>query len=261
MHGPSLDFYESQGETTILYKLDPRIKLICAVAAILAVLFVTHWQTATLVFASCFFLIIYYRAQVRRFIKRLIYPLYIIIIVAGIQPFTYGSTVAFQMPFLTLPVYVEGLWFGLLIFTRCLAAVAILNLLVMTTPIMKVMEALTWFRVPAVLLDVALLMFRYIFVISDEAERIYKAQKSRCGYSRRVSYFRKLRNYGTLFGMLLIRSYERAVRVGNAMISRGYKGETLFTFEEEGIPAKHVIYGIILLLAIVSLILADWLLL
>jgi len=261
LHEPHIDFYEGHDRNTLIYKLDPRIKLTCAVAAILTVLFMAHWQTATLVFVSCLFLITYYKGPVKRFLKQLISPLYIIIMVAAIQPFTYGSTLAFQTPILALPIYIEGLWFALLIFTRCLAAVAILNLLVMTTPIMKVMEVLSWFRVPAVLLDVALLMFRYIFIISDEAERIHKAQKSRCGYSQSVGYFGKLRNYGTLFGMLLIRSYERAVRVGNAMIARGYKGETLFSFEEETIPVRHLICGIILLLIIVSLILADCLLL
>lgn len=260
MHEPHLDFYESQGETASLYMLDPRVKLICAAAAILAVLFTVHWQTSALFFSSCFFLVLYYKLPVTHFIKRLIYPLYIIIIVAVIQPFTYGSTVAFQLPFLALPVYEEGLGFALLIFIRCLAAVSILTLLVMTTPLMNIMEALAWFHVPAVLLDLALLMFRYVFVISEEAERLYRAQSSRCGYSRKISFSRKLGNYGTLFGTLLIRSYERAVKVGNAMISRGYKGENLFAFKDKAVPNKHILYGVILLLGIVLLILADQLL-
>lgn len=238
------------------------MKLVCAVAAIFSVLFMAHWQTAMLVFASCLFFVVYYKASMRTFLRRLLYPLYIIVIVSVVQPLTYGSTVAFLTPLFSLPIYAEGLWFGLLVFMRCLAAVAVLNLLILTTSMMAVLGSLEWFKVPSVLLDVAFLMFRYIFVISDEAAKIHNAQRARCGYSRSLSYFRRLKNYGTLFGMLLVRSYERAVTVGNAMISRGYKGETkLFAFANRTVPAKDIFYGTILILAVVSLILLDWFLL
>ncbi|MEM2912161.1 MAG: cobalt ECF transporter T component CbiQ [Candidatus Bathyarchaeia archaeon] len=260
MHNIHLEFEENLGENTSFYRLDARVKLVCTVFAIFSVLFLTHWQTATLIFVSCLFLAFYFaRSCVKIFLRRLLYPLYIIAVVSVIQPFTYGSTVAMMTPIFSIPIYVEGLRFAVLIFTRCLAAVAILNLLILTTPIMAVMGSLEWFKVPSALLDVALLMYRYIFVISDEAAKIYNAQKSRCGYSRALGYFKKLKNYGTLFGMLFIRSYDRAVKVGNAMISRGYKGETkLFTFSKKTMPSKDLFYGAILILALTSLILIDW---
>ncbi|MGB9959088.1 MAG: cobalt ECF transporter T component CbiQ [Candidatus Bathyarchaeales archaeon] len=260
MHTIHLDFEENLGGNTLLYRLDARVKLVCTVFAIFSILFLTHWQTAALIFVSCLFLAFYFaHAHMKIFLRRLLYPLYIIAVVSVIQPFTYGSTVATITPIFSIPIYIEGLWFAFLIFTRCLAAVAVLNLLILTTPIMTVMGALEWFKVPSTLIDVALLMFRYIFVISDEATTIYNAQKSRCGYSKTLGYFKKLKNYGTLFGMLFVRSYDRAVKVGNAMISRGYKGETkLFTFHQKAIPPKEVFYGIILILATASLILVDW---
>ena len=260
MHTIHLDFEENLGENTLIYRLDARIKLVCTVFALFSVLFLTHWQTAIVIFFSCLFLVFYFaRTRVKTFFKRMLYPLYIIAVVSVVQPFTYGSTVATLTPIFSIPIYVEGLWFAVLIFTRCLAAVAILNLLILTTPIMKVMGSLEWFKVPSVLLDIALLMLRYIFVISDEATKIYNAQKSRCGYSKALGYFKKLKNYGTLFGMLFVRSYDRAVKVGNAMISRGYKGETkLFMFSKKAIPSKDIFYGAILILTFASLILMDW---
>lgn len=239
--------------------MDARVKIVCAVFALFSILFLTHWQTAMLIFASCLFMVFYYKAPMKIFLRRLLYPFYIIIVVSAVQPFTYGSAVAATTPIFSIPIYVEGIWFAVLIFTRCLAAVAILNLLILTTSIMTVIGAFEWFKVPSVLLDVALLMFHYIFVISDEAAKIYDAQRARCGYSKSLGYFKRLKNYGTLFGTLLVRSYDRAVRVGNAMISRGYKGETkLFTFSQKAIPSKDLFWGAILILAITSLILIDW---
>lgn len=256
-----LELYADRLGDTIIYKLDPRVKLVCAIAAIIAVLFTQHWQIAMLVLASSLIVVIAYKVPLRLFTRRMLYPMYIIAIIAAIQPFTYGSTLIYKTPLLSFPIYLEGVHFSFLIFTRCMAAVTILNLLVITTPLMDIMKTLAWFHVPSVLLDTALLMLRYIFVLSDEAERIHKAQETRCGYSQRLSYLRRLRNFGILFGVLLVRSYERAVKVGNAMISRGYKGQRLFILKGASAPFRHVLYGVVIFTAIISLILIDWVLL
>ncbi|MEM0216034.1 MAG: cobalt ECF transporter T component CbiQ [Candidatus Bathyarchaeia archaeon] len=256
-----LELYADHLGDTIIYKLDPRVKLICAITAIIAVLFTPHWQIAMLFLASTLIAVAIYKIPLRLFMRRMLYPTYIIAVISAIQPFTYGATLIYKTPLFSLPIYLEGLHFSFLIFTRCMAAIAVLNLLVITTPVMDIMRALAWFRVPSVLLDTALLMFRYIFVLSDEAERIHRAQEARCGYSQKLSYLRRLRNFGTLFGVLLVRSYERAVKVGNAMISRGYKGERLFVLKEADIPLRHVLYGVVIFTAIILLILIEWILL
>lgn len=244
-----------------LRRADARLKIVCAVAVIFSILALTHWQTALAVFLTCIFIASCSRVPLRSYFKSLLYPFYVIAVVSIIQPFTYGSTAIARTPVFSLPIFVEGIWFGMLIFSRCLAAVGVLALLIQTTSIIEVIGALEWFHVPSVLLDTALLMFRYIFVISEEAETIHRAQQSRCGYSKSVGYLGKLRNYGTLFGMLLVRSYERAVTVGNAMISRGYSGEMrLFTFESRPLPTREILYGLILILALTILLIADWLL-
>jgi cobalt/nickel transport system permease protein len=250
---------ENVSEDYLTSKLDARIKLICTLFAIFSVLFLKHWQTAALIFFSCLLTAFYFaRSNMKTLLRRLLYPLYIIAVVSIVQPFTYGSTLAAITPILSIPIYVEGLWFAVLIFVRCLAAVTILDLLILTTPIFTVMSSLAWFKVPSVLLDAALLTLRYTSVISDEAARIYNAQKARCGYSRHLGLFKKLKNYGVLFGMLFVRSYDRAVTIGNAMISRGYKGETkLFAFHKKALPTKDVFYGAIIVLAVASFILMD----
>lgn len=239
-------------------RVDARIKVICAIVAILSLWVLVHWQTALAVFAACTFLAIFCGVPLKSYFRGMLYPFYIIAVVALIHPFTYGSTVIARVPILSLPIFIEGAQFGILIFSRCLAAVSVLVLLIQTTSIVDVISALRWFRAPSILLDITLLMLRYIFVISEEAETIYRAQESRCGYSKGVGLLRKLKNYGTLFGMLLTRSYERAVQVGNAMISRGYTGRTsIFTFEGRPIFKHEILYGIISCLALAGLILID----
>jgi cobalt/nickel transport system permease protein len=260
MHSIHFEFADQLEAYSSIRRLDARVKIVCTFTALLGILTLAHWQTATLVFASCLVLAFYGRASMKRYLRRMLYPLYIIAFVSVLQPFTYGSTIVATTPLFPLPIYSEGLWLGLLIFARCLAAVAILNLLICVSPVLEIIGALEWFHVPSALLDVALLMFRYIFVVFEEAERIYNAQQSRCGYSKALGFFGRLRNYGTLFGILFMRSYDRAVTIGNAMIARGYTGEKrMFTFSERPISAKDILYGLSLILAFASLILADWL--
>ncbi|NIQ94755.1 MAG: hypothetical protein GWN87_11490, partial [Desulfuromonadales bacterium] len=66
-----------------------------------------------------------------------------------------------------------------------------------------------------------LIMYRYIFLMFEEATRIKSAQKSRLGY---VDFGNTLRSVSTLGGMLILRSYDRAERSFAAMRCRGYRG-------------------------------------
>ena len=71
------------------------------------------------------------------------------------------------------------------------------------------------------LVELTLIMYRYIFLLFDEAQRIRTAQRARLGFSR----FRSgLRSSGILGGMLLLRSFDRADRSFAAMRCRGYRG-------------------------------------
>ncbi len=177
--------------------IDPRIKLVCAVAAVFGLVFMVHWQTTLFVLASSAALVFYSHASVKNYLKRLLYPSYIIVLVAVVQPFTYGSTVAAIVPGLGLSVYQEGINLGILIFARAVAAVSVLNLLVLVTPMETLMDSLRWFRVPDVILDTMMLMYRYIGIVSEESGRMRKAQESRLGYSKIVSIRRKLANLRT----------------------------------------------------------------
>ena len=254
----AFNFNEYMEGTSPLHKLDARIKIIGAFATIIGVVILSHWQMPLLVLFTCLALVVYSHAPMKFYLKRLLYPTYIIIFVAIIQPFTYGSTAIVTVPWLSLPIYQEGITFGILVFTRALSAVAALNLLILVTPMEKVLDSLRWFKIPAVITDTMMLMFRYISLVSEESARIRKAQESRLGYSKGISIFKKLGNFGTMAGMLLTRSFDRALKVGDAMISRGYTGASnLFSYSTTKLPRKDSIVGGLTILAITGLVLAD----
>ena len=140
-------------------------------------------------------------------------------------------------------------------FTRCISAVSVLNVLILVTPITTVMDSLAWFRVPSVIIDTMMLMFRYIGILSEESTRMYRAQASRCGHSKSVSYFKKIANYGNIAGSLLVRAFDRSVKVGNAMVSRAYTGKyALFSYEKKKMPKKDVLVGALIIVASISVV-------
>ncbi len=241
-----------------VHGLDARVKLVCAVVAIFAVVFMVHWQTTLIILGSSIALAVYSHASLKTYLKRLLYPSYIIILVAIIQPFTYGSTIIATVPGLSLNIFQEGVAFGILVFTRALAAVSVLNLLILVTSMETIMDSLHWFKVPTIILDTMTLMYRYISIISEESGRMRKAQESRLGYAKSVGITRKLTNLSTIAGMLLTRAFDRAMRVGDAMISRGYMGTSnIFAYSAGKLRAKDSLIGLLVITIIVGIITFD----
>ena len=251
-------FYAHSEGNSPLHRLDARIKIICTLAAIFGAAIMGYWEMPLIIFGTCFVLLAYSRAPWKIYLKRLLYPSYIIIFVAIIQPLTIVSNVVAVVPVLGWSIYEAGINFGILIFTRCLSAIAVLNLLILLTPMENILDSLRWFKIPSVITDTMMLMFRYISLISDESTRIRKAQESRLGYSKKVGIRKKIGNFGTLAGMLMARSFDRVIQVGDAMVSRCYTGESnLFSYSTKKLPRKDSLIGLLAILGIVGLVLMD----
>jgi len=253
-----LNLEEYTEGTSALHKLDARVKLICAITAIFIIVSLSHWYVPLLFFGVCFGLVIYSRARIKVYVDRLLIPLALIAFIGIIMPFTYGTTIIARVPLLTIPVYSQGIYFGILVFTRAISAVAVLNLLILVTPISSVMDSLAWFHVPGVLIDTMLIMFRYISILSDETERMYRAQVSRCGHSKSVGYFSRLTNIGNIAGSLLVRAFDRSIKVGNAMVSRGYTAKySLFNKEIKKLPKLDALVGALVIAATFGVLIVD----
>ncbi len=115
----------------------------------------------------------------------------------------------------------EGLHRGGIIALQVLSGVCLILLLTRTTPSHRLMEGIRWFRCPETLIEVGLLMFRYIFLLFEEGGRIREAQRVRLGYGTKRE---ALRSASVLGGILFIRAYDRAERLTESMRCRGGSG-------------------------------------
>jgi cobalt/nickel transport system permease protein len=107
----------------------------------------------------------------------------------------------------------------------CLKTTAILTLVIVllaTAPVNVYLSAASFLHVPARLLHVGMLAYRYLFVLMGEFGALRVAVRLRA-YRNRMSVH-SYRTIGHLAGALLVRSSDRAERVARAMQCRGYDG-------------------------------------
>lgn len=138
-----------------------------------------------------------------------------------------------------LHVSSSGLWVLVNTALKGTLGVAALVALGAANPFQDVLSGLQWFRTPRALVQIAGFMYRYLFVISEELQRMARARDAR-GYRGRWLW--QARVIGQMIGALFLRSYERAERIYAAMVSRGYDGEIPETTLSRPDPA-HLIFA------------------
>lgn len=101
-----------------------------------------------------------------------------------------------------------------LVLKSYLSALAAL-LVVSTTPLPSLLRGIEMMGAPRFLLMVAQFLYRYLFVISEQAQHMRKAAAARGGSFRGAA--------GAL-AVLFARSYQQAGEIHRAMLARGFQG-------------------------------------
>ena len=211
--------------------IEARIKIAFTVIALVINLLSPTIYTPIAIALFCLATLMAIRIPPKLLMLRLIMPLVMAAVVLITQIFFYGTTTLFTIPFwgFNLVGYEEGLARGLLIMCRVIGGVSLILFLSMSTPAHKLLVAARWFRLPKAFIELALLIYRYIFVLIEEAIAIKDAQRVRLGYR---NWQQSIRSVGTLGGILVLRAYDRAERVFEAMIARGYTGAMTINYTE-----------------------------
>jgi cobalt/nickel transport system permease protein len=103
---------------------------------------------------------------------------------------------------------------------KCTLCLLVMVLLANTTPFSDLLRVLKAARVPALLVTTLSLMYRYLFVLVDEAQRMKRARMSRSFTPQRTWAWRTM---ATVVSQLFIRTSERAERIYAAMCARGWR--------------------------------------
>ncbi len=204
-----------------LHRIDGRVKTGLLLAAVVLAATLSHWQLALGLWVCATGLFLTLRSGIRELLARLLIPFGIAWVVFLSVLFTNGNHALFVIPLkiVTLTAWQEGAMLGLLLFMRIMAAVTFATLLAFSTPMIEILETLRLWRVPDVIIDIADMMYRYIFIIQDTAHTMHRAQLCRMGES--ASWSRRVGDVGRLASSILIKSLDRSTRIYQAMLSRG----------------------------------------
>lgn len=191
-----------------LARVDPRCKLLAlAPALVLVSMLRHHWAVAGALLFSTVLLL------AARFPRRFLLT-------------RTGTVLLFLAPFLViLPIQsgMTGIVPALTLTARALSIVFLALSLIATSPFADILKACQALGVPGLFTRLALLSYRYLFVLADDFVRMRTAIVAR-GFRNRMSRH-SYTTLGRVTGTLLVRSAERAERVAHAMQCRGFDGK------------------------------------
>ena len=209
----------SDGDS-LLHRIDPRVKICLAFPYAFVIALSERMTVALGALAIGFTLVILARLDVRELLKNLRMLLVFILVLWTLLPLTVTGTTLYSLGPVT--VYAEGITRALSITLKSLSIVLIVVSLLGTSTVSALVHAVSHFRVPSKLVYLTFLSYRYLYVLRSEYAKLLDAMRIR-GFRPRTN-IHTYRTIGYLIGMLLIRSYERAERIYQAMLCRGFQG-------------------------------------
>jgi cobalt/nickel transport system permease protein len=103
-----------------------------------------------------------------------------------------------------------------------LSSVAVLTI-AGTTPLPALLRGFEGLGAPRMLISVIQFLYRYLFVISEQAQHMRVAAACRAGL-RKIGRRNRFQAAAGALGVLFARSYHRADGIYHAMLARGYNG-------------------------------------
>lgn len=135
---------------------------------------------------------------------------------------THGATV-FRLPVLDWPVSYQGLRSAAFLVLRAETAATFAGLLIHCTRWAQLLRALRWFRVPAIVVAIFGMTYRYVFLLAQTAEAMFEAREARLIGILEPADRRRLAAASA--GLLLNRSIQLSGEVHLAMQARGFRGD------------------------------------
>lgn len=206
-------------QDTPVHRLDPRVKLL-----------------TTLLFVGC--VISFNKYELSRLIPFVIYP--VVLVTLGNLPIAYLlKKILLALPFAFFigifnplldrailmhlgSIGISGGWISFAsIMVRFVLTVSAALILIASTGFNSVCMAMERMGAPSSFAVQLLFLYRYIFVLTDEALRMVRARSLRAFGGRGMGP----RVFSYMIGQLLLRTLDRAQRIHLAMLCRGFDGE------------------------------------
>ena len=230
-------FEEPHYKDSILLHVDPRIKIVTVFFFSVVVAILN--QIPVLLCAWAFGLLMVLTAKVskRDVVKRLTPVNLFVCFLWLILPLTFpGKPMIYLGPF---PVTHEGVLYATRITIKSNAIMLVMIVMVTTTSIFTLGHAMHELRVPQKIVHLFFFTYRYLHVMQREYRRLVNSMKIR-GFKAKTNVH-TYRTFAYMIGMILVKSFDRAQRVHNAMLCRGFTGK-LYSLKTFSMKKRDILF-------------------
>jgi cobalt/nickel transport system permease protein len=209
-------------KNTFIHRLDPRTKVIATFMFIVTVVSFPKYEITGLFPFFLFPVLVFSLADIPVWLvlKKVLFVSSFAVLIGIFNPLI-DNRVMFSLG----GIPVSGGWVSFFsIMLRFFLTISAVLLLIATTSFPGICHALRRLGMPELFVSQLLFLYRYLFVLMEEAMRMVRARDMRSfgGKSRGIKVFI------SLIGTLFLRTMERAERIYHAMLSRGFTGTMLF---------------------------------
>ncbi|WP_421903268.1 cobalt ECF transporter T component CbiQ [Maridesulfovibrio sp.] len=205
---------------SIIHTMHPGFRLACAFLFSLAGALVTNLAAATGVLTAGIIFAIAARLSLATLLNRLLIVNFFVLFLWVFLPFSRPGEPVFNIGPFTATL--EGIIYTAIITLKSNGVILAMTALISTMEVQTLGAGMQSLKLPEKLCRLLLFSWRYVHVMSTEYSRMRRAAAMRA-FSPRTN-MTTYRTYAWLMGMLLVRSLDRAQRVWQAMLCRGFDG-------------------------------------
>ncbi len=212
----------NQPIATFWTRLTPQTRLVCSLLTVFAITLTPNGEYLTwaLYAVIIFSLLVLSKVNLLLVLKRAgVEFLFVWVVLLGIL---FNPTGDIIWSWGVLRITTGGLTILSSVTVKLFLCLMMMNLLILTTPISALLQALIALKTPPLLVAILGSMYRYLNLLIQEANNMKQAALSR---NLLLNPQNTRLVVGGMIGSLFIRTYERGERIYQAMLGRGYQGD------------------------------------
>ncbi len=242
----NLDFDALAGQDSALHRFPPAAKIFLVVCAVIFCLLADHFLFAITLFAADVLLMRFAgKLSLHDMMSGFSAPAVFILCgsVTLLLPFSHEAGQLFSIPIFGgyLALSPEGQRSALHLICNAFASVSALLLLGMTTPIAKIVSVCRKIRLPKVAVELMVLIYRYLILLSSTLGHMQAAARTRLGY---LNMRTTMKSAKLIAAQLIVLAFEKASANFDAMETRCYEGDICFLTREEKVSRMQWILAL-----------------
>lgn len=135
----------------------------------------------------------------------------------------------------------QGIEQGFFLLTRSLVLTSCMYFILLTTPLVEIIRILKKIGCPSLITELLMLMYRFIFMLTETASQLLIAQQVRIGY---CDWKTAIRSLGIVASQLLQQTLENYRQIHLGLTARGFTGELkVWSFPRHRPNPRYTIEG------------------